>query len=162
MAKYVNDKRLTDEVIEEMLNKCGLKIIKKKIDDRTGEVFESGGIMRGEDTVMVNCKNVEMSNLANQVFSRFPQLGILNTSAYSMGEEFVLLEDFFASRFKITEEIEPLDEKLFQVYYETMSSIFGEEYEKDAEASFEEIRKAEKNEKGETKESEPENTPEMG
>ena len=140
MAKYVNDARLTDEVIEEILNKCGLEIIREKYDEFTGKKMEGNGIMRGEDTIMVGCKNVEMAEFADKIFNRFPRLRMFNTGAYSMGDEVVMFDDFFASRMKINEELEPLDEKLFQEYHSKMCELMGAEYEKDAQAEFARIQ----------------------
>ena len=144
MAKYVNDARLTDEVIEEILNKCGLEIIRDKYDELTGKKMEGNGIMRTEDMIMVGCKNVEMAEFADEIFARFPRLRMFNTGAYSMGEEIVMFDDFFASRMKLSEELEPLDEKLFQEYNSKMCEIMGPEYEKDAEAEFARIQAEEK------------------
>ena len=61
---------------------------------------------------------------------------MFNTGAYSMGDEIVVLEDFMASRFKITPELDELDESLFKEYYKTMKLLFGKEYENDAKVYF--------------------------
>ena len=139
MAKYVNDEKLTDSIIEEILNKCGLEIIKTKEDYMTGKVVEINSIIRGDENIMVSCRNNEDAEMAQAIYNRFPMLGMFAKGPYSVGDEVVMFDDFFASRMKLNDEIEPLDQKLFDVYHETMCSLFGEEYEKDANACFDEI-----------------------
>jgi len=138
MAKYINDKRVTDKILEDILNKCGFELIKTKTDKFNGET-EINPIMRTEENIMVNCLNKEMSDMANIVYRRFPMLGMFNSGAYSVGEEIVVFDDFFASRIKLTDELEDLDQKLFDVYHDSMCQIFGEEYEKDAQKCFDDI-----------------------
>lgn len=169
MAKYINDERLTDQVIEEILNKCGLELVKTKEDYMTGKTVQVQNIIRNDDYIIVSCINKEMQDFADIIASRMPIFGMLSRGgAYMPGEEIITIDDFFAQRLKMSEEIETLDQKLFDTYHETMCSLFGKEYEKDASAEFERIRAEEANkenqtnEKDEQNESSPENAPEMG
>ena len=139
MSKYINNEKLTDEVIERFVNSCGLELIRSTVDDYTGKTVAIEPIERMEDMIMVKCKNVQMSEMAAQVLVKFPMFGLFNTGAYSMGDEIVVLEDFFASRFKISDEMDELDEKLFLEYNKTMTKLFGKEYEQDAKKCFDEI-----------------------
>jgi hypothetical protein len=136
MAKYINDPRLTDRVIEGIMNRCGLDLIRAKYDDITGQVVPIDPIIRTEDLITVSCTNREMLAFASK-FAEFSSVfKMFNTGAYSMGDEIVVLEDFIASRFKITPEMDELDENLFKEYYKTMKLVFGKEFEEDARAYY--------------------------
>jgi hypothetical protein len=136
MAKYINDPRLTDRVIEGIMNRCGLDLIRAKYDDITGQVVPIDPIIRTEDLITVSCTNREMLAFASK-FAEFSSVfKMFNTGAYSMGDEIVVLEDFMASRFKITPEMDELDENLFKEYYKTMKLVFGKEFEEDARAYY--------------------------
>ena len=67
---------------------------------------------------------------------KVPMMGMFESGVYSFGDEIVSLEDFSASRFKISDGVDDLDEKLFKEYYKAMRSIFGSEYDRDAEAFY--------------------------
>ena len=151
MAKYVNNEKLTDAIIEEILNKCGLEIIRTKEDYMTGKIVEINSIIRGDENIMVSCRNNEDAELAQTIYNRFPMLGMFANGPYSVGDEMVMFDDFFASRMKLNDELEPLDQKLFDVYHETMCNLFGEEYEKDSDACFQEILAEQKKEKKDEK-----------
>ena len=98
MAKYINDPRLTDRVIEGIMNRCGLDLIRAKYDDITGQVVPIDPIIRTEDLITVSCTNREMLAFASK-FAEFSSVfKMFNTGAYSMGDEIVVLEDFMASR----------------------------------------------------------------
>jgi hypothetical protein len=136
MAKYINDPRLTDRVIEGIMNRCGLDLIRAKYDDITGQVVPIDPIIRTEDLITVSRTNREMLAFASK-FAEFSSVfKMFNTGAYSMGDEIVVLEDFMASRFKITPEMDELDENLFKEYYKTMKLVFGKEFEEDARAYY--------------------------
>ena len=139
MAKYINDERLTDKVIEGMMNRCGLELVTSRIDDFTGNEVAVEPIIRMDDMIMVSCQNKSILDFARKFAEKVPTasyLTMFNTSAYSLGDEIVILEDFFASRFKITPELDELDEKLFKEYYKTMSLVFGKEFEQDAKVCY--------------------------
>ena len=161
MAKYIQDERLTDEVIEEILNKCGLELMKTRENYMTGKVEEVQNIIRGEDCIIVSCINKEIQDMADIIASRMPIFGMLSRgSSYMPGDEIVTLDDFFAQRLKMAEEIDELDNKLFDTYHETICSIFGEEYEKDSQACFDEIIKQEsENQKEKTESKKEDNSP---
>jgi hypothetical protein len=164
MAKYVNNEKLTDKVIEDVLNKCGFELIREKHDDYIGETVKIEPIMRYNDRIIVSCLNKETSNLANAVFARFPMLGYFSRGAYSMGEEIVTFDDYFAERFKMSDELDSLDKELFETYHQTMCGLFGEEYERDSREHFDKILEEEAKNK-ETENQEPkkeENGSEMG
>ena len=129
MAKYINDPRLTDRVIEGIMNRCGLDLIRAKYDDITGQVVPIDPIIRTEDLITVSCTNREMLAFASKFAEFSSMFKMFNTGAYSMGDEIVVLEDFMASRFKITPEMDELDENLFKEYYKTMKLVFGKEFE---------------------------------
>lgn len=152
MAKYINDKKLTNEAIENILNECGLEIISSKQNNLTGEIVSFEPIMRLENQIIVNCRNKDTSKLANILYCRFPMLGQFNLGggAYSVGDEVVVFEDFFASRLKLSDELDSLDENLFNKYQETMRKIFGKEYENDSEKYFEEVLLEESKRDGES------------
>ncbi len=153
MAKYINDPRLTDKVIEGIMNRCGLELVTSRIDDRTGNEVQVEPIIRMEDMIMVSCQNGEMLEFARKFAEKVPSVGLLtmfNTSAYSIGDEIVMLEDFFASRFKITPDLDELDEKLFKEYYKTMALVFGKEFEEDAKVCYNEYTKENSKESEET------------
>lgn len=157
MGKYINDKRLTDEVIKDVLNKCGFELITSKQDDYIGETVTVSGIVRSEDNIIANCINKETQEFAGLLYRRFPMMAMLNTGAYSIGEEIITFDDFFAQRMKLNDEIDSLDKKLFDTYHSTMCSIFGEEYERDSKACFDEIMKKEaEKEESKTEEKAPE------
>ena len=139
MAKYINDKRLTNEIITSMLARCGFEVITTKVDDFTGKVLEFDGIIRDENNIIVNCVNKQTAELAKAVMSYNPKLNLLNTSAYSLGDEIIMMEDFFASRFKIIDEVDELDELLFIEFYKTMRLLFGKEYEQDFDKHCDEL-----------------------
>lgn len=155
MAKYVNNEKLTDAIIEEFLNKCGLEVIKTKEDYMTGKIVEINSIIRSDENIMVSCRNNEDAEMAQTIYNHFPMLGMFAKGPYSIGDEFVMLDDYFASRMKLSEELDPLDQKLFDTYHETMCNLFGEEYEKDSRKCFDEIL-AEENKKKEEKNTPPE------
>lgn len=136
MAKYINDPRLTDRVIEGIMNRCGLDLIRAKYDDITGQVVPIDPIIRTEDLITVSCTNREMLAFASKFAEFSSMFKMFNTGAYSMGDEIVVLEDFMASRFKITPEMDELDENLFKEYYKTMKLVFGKEFEEDARAYY--------------------------
>ena len=140
MAKYVTDERLTDDIIEKMLNECGLELKRDQVSDGTGKPFVPDPIMRGENSIMIRCKNSEKQELMRLVYKRFPNLALFGTEVYQAGDELVMLEDFFATRMRISEDIGELDRKLFQKHYETMAELFGEEYEADARTCYEETK----------------------
>ena len=139
MAKYVNNEKLTDKVIEDLLNKCGFELIREKQDDYIGETVKIEPIMRYNDRIIVSCLNKDTSELASAVFARFPMLGYFSRGAYSMGEEIVTFDDYFAQRFKMTDELDSLDKELFETYHQTMCGLFGEEYERDSKEHFDKI-----------------------
>ena len=112
MAKYINDPRLTDKIIEGIMNRCGLDLIRAKYDDITGQVVPIDPIIRTDELITVSCTNREMLAFAAKVGEKIPFLQMFNTGAYSIGDEIVVLEDFMASRFKITPELDELDEAL--------------------------------------------------
>lgn len=136
MAKYINDPRLTDKIIEGIMNRCGLDLIRAKYDDITGQVVPIDPIIRTDELITVSCTNREMLAFASK-FAEFSSVfKMFNTGAYSMGDEIVVLEDFMASRFKITPELDELDEALFKEYYKTMKLVFGPEFEDDARVYY--------------------------
>lgn len=139
MAKYINNPKLTDKIIEGIMNRCGLDLITEAVDDHTGKTVEINPIERIDDMIMVKCKNIQTVEFADLVCSRFPVFGMFNTSAYSLGDEIVILEDYFASRFKIVEDLDPLDKQLFEEYTKTMCLLFGPEYISDSQKCYDEI-----------------------
>lgn len=166
MAKYINNEKLTDDIIKEMIEKCGLELITSRQDDYIGETVKIDPIIRYDDRIIVSCRNLETVEMAKTVYNRFPMLGYFSKGAYEMGDEIVTLDDFFAQRLKIIDELDSLDQKLFDVYHETMCGIFGEEYERDARECFDKILEEENKQKEETanekKETKEEKAAEMG
>ena len=136
MAKYINDPRLNDKIIEGIMNRCGLDLIRAKYDDISGQVVPIDPIIRTDDLITVSCTNREMLAFAAKIGEKVPFLQMFNTGAYSIGDEIVILEDFMASRFKITPEMDELDEALFKDYYKTMKLVFGKEFEDDAKEYY--------------------------
>ena len=136
MAKYINNPKLTDGIIEGIMNRCGLDLVRAKYDDFTGKLVPIEPITRAEDMIMVSCTNREMLKFASMMSEKVPFMKIFNTGAYALGDEIVILEDFMASRFKIIPEMDELDETLFKEYYKTMKLLFGKEYEDDAKVYF--------------------------
>lgn len=139
MARYINREQLTDNIIEGIMNRCGLELIREAVDDHTGKTVEINPIERMDEMIMVKCRNLHISELANMVYGRFPIFGMFNTSAYSLGDEIVILEDYFASRFKIVDELDELDKQLFEEYTKTMSLLFGKEYIEDSQKCYSEV-----------------------
>lgn len=153
MPKYINDERLNDRIIEGIMNRCGLELVRTRVDDITGKLVEVEPIIRMDDMIMVSCQNNELLDFARRFAEKSPLFGMMNafnTSAYSLGDEIVILEDFFASRFKITPELDELDEKLFKEYYKTMALVFGKEFEEDAKICYDEYTKQNSKESEET------------
>lgn len=137
MSKYINDERFSDEVIAKILARCGFEVTdvinNSAVDgDRVVEA-----ITRGEKMHMVRCKNLEKDDMMNAIYQRFPMLGMFGR--YGMGQdiELVIIEDFYISRFKTTDEIEEVDKTLFKEFYQEMCDIFGDEYKKDFEEYYE-------------------------
>lgn len=150
MSKYINDPRLTDKIIEGIMNRCGLDLVRAKIDDFSGAIVPIEPITRADDMIMVSCTNREMLAFASKVGEKFPFLQMFNTGAYSIGDEIVILEDFMASRFKIIQELDELDETLFKEYYKTMKLVFGPEFEKDARGYYDKLLEENKEKEDET------------
>ena len=106
------------------------------VDDFSGQVVPIDPIIRTDDLITVSCTNREMLAFAAKIGEKVPFLQMFNTGAYSIGDEIVVLEDFMASRFKIVEEMDDLDEALFKEYYKTMKLVFGKEFEDDAKEYY--------------------------
>ena len=119
MAKYINDERLTDNIIEDVINRCGLELVTSAVDDHTGQVVFVEPIERMQDMIMVRCKNIETAEFAELIYSKYPMLGMFNTNAYSIGDEVVMLEDFIASRFK---SFRSVDDCMYS-YYRSVWSV---------------------------------------
>lgn len=132
MAKYINDERVTDEFIEDILNRCGFELVRFQPDPKLGRVVEVEPITRFEDRIMVHCRNVSMVEFMRDLTSLHPLFGLMQgVGGYSVGDEVIFLEDFMASRLTIS-DANSQDEKLFDEYYDAMASMFGKEYEDDA------------------------------
>ena len=131
-GKYINDERVTDEFIEDILNKCGFELIRFQPDPKTGRSVEVDPIIRLHHQIMVHCRNVSMLEFIQDLSKMHPLFGMMqNVRGYSVGDEVIFLEDFMANRLTVSDEIQPQDEKLFDEFYRAMSSMFGMEYEKD-------------------------------
>lgn len=137
MSKYINDERFSDEVIIRILARCGFEVTEVINNSANAPDRVIEAITRGEKMHMVRCKNLEQDEVMNAIYQRFPMLGMFGR--YGMGQdiELVIIEDFYISRFKTTDEIEDVDKKLFREFYQEMCDIFGEEYKKDFDEFYE-------------------------
>ena len=149
MSKYINDERFSDEVIVRILARCGFEVTEVTNNSANDPDRVIEAITRGEKMHMVRCKNLEQDDMINAIYQRFPLLGMFGR--YGMGQdiELVIVEDFYISRFKTTDEIEDIDKKLFREFYQEMCEIFGEEYKKDFDEYYEQ-QQEQQNETSET------------
>lgn len=131
-GKYINDERITDEFLEEILNKCGFELIRYQSDGKSFLARETEPIIRFDHQIMCHCRNVAMLEFIRDLKSTHPLFRMTEGLGFSVGDEVVFFEDFMANRLTYSEEIHRQDEKLFEEFYRAMASMFGKEYEEDA------------------------------
>lgn len=132
-GKYINDERITDEFLEEILNKCGFELIRYQSDGKSFLARETEPIIRFDHQIMCHCRNVAMLEFIRDLKSTHPLFRMTEGLGFSVGDEVVFFEDFMANRLTYSEEIHRQDEKLFEEFYRAMASLFGKEYEDDFE-----------------------------